>query len=292
MKSTIDLHAHTTASDGELTVEQLVDLAAQNGVKTLAITDHETVESCEAAIAHGRMKGVEIIPGIEISCDEKEHGFAEVHVVGLFIDHKSPAVHAFCENVRLERIAQKKKIIEKLQRLGFNITFDEVAAIATYSFGRPHIAQILVQKYPEEFPDVRSVFDRYIGAGKPAYVERSDRIRVKEAIDLIRGARGITVLAHPGVYKKEDAAQLISFFAASGGDGVETYYSYDLVNGLTQEGSDGLNAYFRARASEHGLLQSGGSDYHGPKVRGTVTVGSTHVPDALLKKMKAFVGKK
>ncbi len=287
MKSAIDLHTHTNESDGEFTPEQLVDTALNAGVKILAITDHETVSAVERAIIHAKGKSIEIIPGIEISCDEKEKGYTEVHVLGLFIDHKNKKLKAFCDSVHNERITQKKEMIRKLQTLGFDITFDEVARLVGYSFGRPHIARVLMQKYPEKFPTTQSVFDHYIGTGKAAYVERSDRVWIKDAISLIQGAGGIPVLAHPGVFRKDDAAQLIDYFVACGGKGIETYYSYDLVNGLTKKDSDRLGVFFRSLAKKHHILESGGSDYHGKKVRPTVSVGSTFVPLSVMQKMKA-----
>ncbi len=274
----IDLHIHTNESDGELAPAELVDLAIKSGLQCIAITDHDTIDGCRKAIDYAKNKKIKIIPGIEISCYEEEKGFGEVHVVGLFVDYENPLLAAFCENIKTERINQKKLMIKKLQELGFDITFEEVCKIAHHSFGRPHLAKILVQKYPQQFPNVKSVFDQYLGHGKPAYVGRINQTKMKDTVDLIKKARGIAILAHPGVYSANDALVLLKYFLECGGQGLETYYPYDLVNGITVKEAQSKNSFFKKYAEEHGLLQSGGSDFHGPGVRKTVKLGQLVIP--------------
>ncbi|MCK4589167.1 MAG: PHP domain-containing protein [Nanoarchaeota archaeon] len=281
----IDLHTHTNASDGELPPEKLIDLAIQSGLKVIAITDHDTINSCQKAIEYSKNKDIEVIPGIEISCYEEEKGWIEIHIVGLFIDYHNPKLVKFCQSIKQERIKQKKEIIKKLQKLGFDITFEEAIKLASYSFGRPHLAQILVKKYPERFPDVKEVFNQFLGNGKPAYVKRNDKIRIKEAIDIIKKAGGIPILAHPGVYEQENAVQLIKFFVECGGQGIETYYSYDLINNLSEEESNKRNSFFQEYAQKNKLIQSGGSDFHG-EIRKTVKLGQINIPYELINKLK------
>lgn len=281
----IDLHTHTNASDGEFPPEKLIDLAIKSGLKTIAITDHDTINSCQKAVECAKNRDIEVIPGIEISCYEEEKGWVEIHILGLFVDYKNSELIRFCQNIKEERIKQKKKMIKKLQDLGFDITFEEAIKSAGYSFGRPHLAKILIQKYPNKFPNTKEVFNQLLGKGKSAYVERSDKIRIKEAIGIIKKAEGIPILAHPGVYEKEDAFTLIDCFIQSGGQGLETYYSYDLVNGLTKEESDKKNRLFRKYAEEHNLLQSGGSDFHG-EIRKTVKLGQLEIPESVIFSLK------
>ena len=287
--STVDLHSHTHFSDGELSPEELVDLAAARGVRFLALTDHEALAGIARAQARARQRGVELVPGIEINCHEWEHGFADVHVVGLFLDPDNRQLAAFCERVKRQRIAQKREMIRKLQKLGFAITFEEVAALAGYSIGRPHIAQVLMRRYPQRFPTTRSVFEAYIGRGKPAYADREERVAIRDAVRLIRGAHGIAVLAHPGISSPEGSEKLVQLFAAAGGQAVETRYAYDLINGLSATQSRKLNHRFGKLAAKHGLLESGGSDFHG-SIRKMIQLGSTAVPVTFVRRMKEALG--
>lgn len=284
----VDLHVHTNESDGELSPEEIVELAIKTGLKIIAITDHDTVGGCEKAIEYAKGKELEIIPGIEISCYEEEGGFIEVHVLGLFVDYTNKELLDFCEDIREMRIRQKKKMIANLRKLGFKITFEEAFKLAKHSFCRPHLAKILVEKYPERFPNVKSVFDKYLGNGKPAYVGREDKTRVKEAIELVKEAGGIPVLAHPGVFGKEGGLKLIGYFAGLGGLGVETYYPYDLICGIKKEESEEFNNLFQEYAHECKLLQSGGSDFHGG-IRKKVGLGEGEVPEVVVEKIKESV---
>ncbi|MFH1275560.1 MAG: PHP domain-containing protein [Candidatus Woesearchaeota archaeon] len=288
----IDLHMHTNHSDGELTPEELVDLAVAKGLKAMAITDHDTIGACQIAREYAQDKGIEVISGIEISCNEKEKGLVEIHVLGLFVDYNHLGLIEFSERVKLARIEQKRKMIEKLQGFGFEINFDEVEKLVGGSFGRPHVARVLMQKYPEQFPDMRNVFDKYLGNNKPGYVTREGYLTIKEAIELIKAAGGVAILAHPGVYEEmEKAKQLLDYFVSQKGDGLETYYFYDLICGLSNDEAEKRNKYFREYAQEHYLLQSGGSDFHGKK-RNTLLPGELNIPDSVLEKMKEKLGVK
>ncbi|MAG08682.1 phosphatase [Candidatus Woesearchaeota archaeon] len=282
----IDLHIHTDKSDGTFTPEQVVDRAVERGMKTIAVTDHDTVSGIEPALRHITKNniGLELVPGIEFGCDEKELGFVNVHIIGLFIDFRNKRLLELTDKIRQDRIKQKKEIIRKLNELGFDITFEEVSKSVKGSFGRPHIARLLLKRYPDKFSTIKDVFDQYIGTGKPAYVERTLKIRMKEAIDVIKAAGGLCFLAHPGVYSDKDAAELIDLFIKNGGEGIETYYPYDVINKTPKEESIAKNQLFKSIAEKRNLLESGGTDFHGD-IRGDI--GSLDVDKDILTRIHA-----
>ena len=288
MTQLVDLHMHTNASDGQYKPNEVVDQAITKGLKAIAITDHDTISGAELAIKYAKDKDIEVIAGIEISCLEKSD--VEIHILGLFLDIKNTELNKFCENAKKQRILQKKKMITKLQDIGFDITYEEVLALTNYSFGRPHIAQILMKKYPDEFPDTKTVFDKYLGTGKPAFFQRETKVNLLEAISRIKAAGGIPILAHPGVYGKS-TFELIEYFAKLGGEGIETHYPYDLINGLSKEENNQLNNSLKEYAKQHNLIESGGSDFHGD-IRKSVQIGQIAVPYELVEKMKQHLSKK
>jgi 3',5'-nucleoside bisphosphate phosphatase len=261
----IDLHTHTNASDGTLTPTELVNDAFEHGIKVIAITDHETIDGIDEARIAAKEKNIEIIPGIEISCDEEN--FKDIHIIGLFIDDKNPNIIEFCNKVKEERIQQKKQMIEVLIQHGLDITFEEVAKLVKYSFGRPHIAHVLVKKYPERFPNIQSVFDTYLGRDKLAYIPRKNKTAIRNAVDLINKAKGIAILAHPGRESSHDKEKIIQFFKSNGGEGLETNYCYEWANGISKSISDEMNNSFIKMAKELKLINSGGSDFHGSNRR-------------------------
>ena len=281
----IDLHMHSDVSDGNLSARELVDLAIKNAIEAIAITDHDSVGSVALAIEHAADKNIEIIPGIEINCDASEVGFKEVEVVGLFIDYKHAAMAKFVEEAKEERIEQKKKIVKKLQELGFDIEFEELRPLAKGALGRPHIAQLLIQKAPGKFSSIRDVFDKYLGVGMPAYVEREKQYTLGQAISLVKKCSGLSFLAHPGAYRKEPA-KLIDFFQSQGGHGIETFYPYHLLCPWLKIGEEEnleiINS-FRETAKSRKLLESGGSDFHGGDRE---TINSVKIPYEILDKLK------
>lgn len=285
----IDLQCHTTFSDGELSPEETVDLAVKRGIKALAITDHDTVDSIGPAVAHSRIKGIELVPGIEIECDESRHGFEKVDVLGLLIDYKNKNLVNFTEKTKNERIRQKKLIIKKLNNLGFDISFEEVARLVKSSFGRPHIAKILLEKYPGEFTSVNDVFNKYLGENMPAYVARKHRVTLKGAIKIIKESNGISVLAHPGVFKREHSIELIDIFANLGGEGIETYYPYHIIVPdlkINENQNSEMISFYKSIAKSKKLLESGGNDYHGSY---RDTMGKIYVPYKVLENLRARI---
>jgi hypothetical protein len=282
----IDLHVHTTASDGELSPKEIVDAAMKTGLKAISITDHDTISGVGVAIEYAKGKDIEIVPGIEISCYEEELGFDEVHVIGLFIDYRNRALIEFTEKIRQDRIKQKKRIIKNLNKFGFDIKFEDIQVISNFSIGRPHIARALIERYPKEFSSVKDVFERYIAIGKPAYVEREFKVRINDAIKIIKKAKGICFLAHPGFFNEKDSLELIELFVEKGGQGIETIYPYDIVFPEKHKKMDTEKKilFFRKIAKNKGLIEAGGSDFHG-KMRDP-NLGTIKVSYDLLDKIK------
>ena len=273
----LDLHLHTTHSDGSCTPTEVVGLAHQAKVTALAITDHDITSGISEAITAGERYGIEIIPGVEIS---SIMGNSELHILGYFLDWQDTLLNERFKGLRDSRHRRNPQIVDRLQGLGIDITYDEVRALAgSDSVGRPHIARALMDK--GVVASAKEAFDRFLGDGKPAYVPR-DLPSPAEAIQWIKAARGLAVLAHPTWVKLTDQslAELLLQLKANGLDGVEVYYSTHAAR-QTQE-------YLRL-AQQLGLLVTGGSDFHGltkPDIEVGIGKGSLHIPTTLLPKMK------
>jgi predicted metal-dependent phosphoesterase TrpH len=277
----IDLHSHTTASDGSLSPEELVQLAKQQGVSTLAVTDHDSVAGLPRAQAEGDRLGIEIIPGIEISCLYED---VELHILGYFINAEDPRLAATLRQYLTSREDRNPRIVERLRDLGCDLTYDDVKAFAgSATIGRPHIAQVLLRK--GYVKSVTEAFDRYLTEGGPAYVPRV-LPTPKEAVGLIRQIGGIPVLAHP-VYTarlKEPFEHVCATLKGLGLMGIESIYSSH-----TQQQTD----RYRSVAREHRLLVTGGSDFHGdskPNILVGSGYGNLSVPADLLEPMRMLAG--
>lgn len=286
MKQTIDLHIHTNASDGKLSPEQVIEEAIRCKLKAIAITDHDTLDGVKNVIDYVNSKDIEFIPGIEISCYEDGLGFTEVHIIGLFINYKNNKLNQFINKIKQDRINQKKETIKKLNEFGFDINFEEVNKTVGSSFGRPHIAQFLLKKYPKRFSSIRDVFDKYLEIGKPAYVDRIKKTKMREAIDIIKDAGGISFLAHPGIHKKS-SLKLIKIFKKFDGKGIETFYPYNIIYPelkIDKKENLKLIEFYRKIAKSMNLLETGGSDFHG-EIRDS-KIGELFIPYSLLENMK------
>ncbi len=284
----IDLHAHTTASDGSLTFEELVAEAARGGLRALAITDHDNVQSARRIT--GR-EPLEVIPGIELSVFDHALGYEDVHVIGLFIDPENETLSSKLDS--LGRVEQKKATVAKLNELGYKITFDEVKAKSQGVVGRPHIAMALMEKYPQEFPKMVDVFNKLLGRGRPACIGRESGFGLGEAISLIHAAGGLAILCHPFIYPY-DPEKLAREFKALGGDGIEVYYDYAANRpSVPTTGEENARLVSRAKAiaAGLGLLESGGSDFHGKGKRGYQRLGLFGAPDGVLDALRAAGGK-
>jgi len=282
MKQNIDLQCHTIASDGKLSPKELVELALRKKLKAIAITDHDSISGIDEALRAAKGKNIEIIPGIEISCDDK--GYIDTHILGLFIEHKNKALNLLLKKAQNYREQQKKDIIKKFQKLGFKITYKEVKAMAKGQIGRPHIANIILKNNPDKVSSIDEIFDKYLAVGKKAYVERRKKISIKGAIKAIHAAKGLAFIAHPGVYNIFDIKKFIDCFLKNGGDGIETYYNYENARYHTSfEQSNKINKKFKKLAKTRRLLETGGSDFHG---RPNQVLGRLKVPYSILSNLK------
>ena len=257
-------------------------MAHQAGVTALAITDHDIVTGVAEAMAAGQQCGIEIIPGVEIS---SLAGNSELHILGYFLDWQDSDLLARLKTLREGRHRRNPLIIERLQALGIDITYDEVRALAgTDSIGRPHIARVLMDKHV--VATAKEAFDRFLAEGKPAYVPR-ELPSPADAISWIKAAHGLAVLAHPTWVKvaEQSLIDLVRQLKADGLDGVEVYYSTHAVR-QTRE--------YLSLAQQLGLLVTGGSDFHGvtkPDIEVGIGKGTLHIPTSLLPKMKDAVGR-
>lgn len=246
----IDLHSHTTASDGQYSPDELLDLAAAAGITTLAVTDHDTVAGLEACEAAAGRHGIRLVPGIEVSSFV---GKKEVHILGHFVDRTEARLAQFAAALRTEREKRMVLMVAKVKALGFPVTMEHVRAIAGDAhLGRPHLARVLVEGH--WCLDTREAFDRFLGDGKPAAVPRFE-VTSADAIALIHGARGTATLAHPGTSKVLlfELEQL----KREGLDGLEAEHSDHAAH---------VRERFLGWAKQLDLVATSGSDFHGEKV--------------------------
>lgn len=274
----VDLHTHTTASDGAFSPSQLVGRAARLALTVMAITDHDTTAGIAEARAAGRAGGVEIIPGVEINTDVPG---AEVHVLGYFVDPDHAELVEQLARIRAGRVGRARKMAETLTQMGAPVRFERILEIAGEgSVGRPHVAQALLEAgHVRSYQDA---FERLIGRNSPAYVERM-KFTPTEACTLIIRAGGLPVLAHPVFFDKygkiKTAIDLTVFLPemlAAGLCGIEAYYAgYDAV---TIE-------YLLGIARRYGLLVTGGSDFHGVRF-GEPDLGGVYVPMKVVRRLR------
>ena len=267
----IDLHAHTTASDGQHPPEELVRLAQQAGVRQLAVTDHDTVAGIAAAQTAAKALGVEIIPGIELSANLNRR---EIHVLGHFIDPANPALANMSESLRAERRTRMEKMLAKLAAMGLPVTMAEVERLSGgENLGRPHLARALVERGWVAY--VREAFDRFLGSGKPACVER-EPLPAADAIALIHGAGGTATLAHPGVNKVE--RHELAALAKAGLDGIEALHT---------DHNPSVREKYLKFARELDLVPTSGSDFHGEAVAPGRHLGSADTGAENFAKLRA-----
>ncbi len=275
----IDLHTHTTSSDGIFTFEDLVQEAHSRKLNAIAITDHDTLESAKKITCSEPLR---VIPGIEISIFDDYYNYMDVHMLGLFIDPNSKRLVQKLDELKIQRLSQKKEMISLLNEQGYEVTLEDVLEFASGTVGRPHIGKALMKIYPKEFPTLQSTFDRLIGNGKPAYLPRKDHFRLKDAISLVHAAGGLSFLAHPFL-NKCDIKQLVFDFKEEGGDGIESYYDYSFYFPGPPMIPKG-----RRMARDFELLECGGSDFHGTK---GPWLGEFDVPDELLENIIKYLDK-
>lgn len=276
MSRTVDLHTHSTASDGSFSPGELVRHAWENGLSAVALTDHDTVSGIEEALEMGKVLGIEVIPGIEIGLEFKP----EMHMLGYFFNNSYKKIGKVLDRLLNSREERNPRIIAKLNELGFNITMGDVRRNSGGSIiGRPHIAKALVDK--GYVKDNSEAFEKYLASGKPAYFPK-DKLSPAEGIGEILEAGGIPVLAHP-IYLGmgyADLDNLLSDLKKAGLKGIEAYY--------TENRYEDTGNLLRL-AIKHELIPTGGSDFHGsfkPDIEIGKGRGNLHVPYEVLESLK------
>lgn len=268
----IDLHTHSTASDGRLSPEELVAYGAAQGIEVLSLTDHDSVGGIDAAWSEAKQVGIEFIPGIELSTALSE---GECHILGYFLDHSSPTLLRTLVRVQASRRERGRRMVEQLRALGVPVSWELVQEVAGEgTITRTHIAEALLNV--GAVGTRQQAFERYIGRGGPAYVPRY-KLSPEEAIALIRETHGVPVLAHPTFVDPHrdwgtdqprfPAWPFLERLREAGLLGLEAYYG---------EYSADLAARLADLAKRYGLIRTGGSDFHGDAE--TPALGSVAVP--------------
>lgn len=271
--SRIDLHLHTTHSDGSFSTGEVMAFAKQAGLKALAITDHDIIDGIPEATAIGKELEIEVVPGVEIS---SRLGESELHILGYFLNWTDPLLAQRLSTLRDSRHLRNPKIVQRLNELGIPITYEEVRALAgTESVGRPHIARLLMEK--KFVTSAKEAFDRYLANGRPAFVDR-ELPEPAEAVRWIREAGGVPVLAHPTwVRTSADGLRvLVRELKAAGLGGIEVHYSTHTPSQTTE---------YLDLAKQCDLLVTGGSDFHGvtkPDIEVGIGRGQLKVSEKLL----------
>ena len=273
----IDLHTHSTYSDGSETPEELVNIAISAGVSALALTDHDTVAGIKQALDAAEGTGIELIPGVELSTFYKKH---EIHVVGLFVDYNNRFFKGELNQIRFIREERNRKMCARLHMLGIDIDYDNMVEIyKSNMITRAHIADHLLEK--GYISTRKEAFEKYIDSHCPAFIQW-EKISVAKGIRLIRASGGVPILAHPVAYKMDDEELdgLVRELKENGLIGMEVYYSTN-----SQSFTDkSLNL-----CKKYDLLPSGGSDYHGrtkPLIKVGSGMGGLRVPYELLEPIR------
>lgn len=274
----IDLHTHSTASDGTLTPRALVDLAAAKGLEALALTDHDTLAGIPEAAERARQVELTFVPGIELgaSCD----GLRDIHVLGYYVVPGDLRLAGALSWLRSCRWTRAQRIVARLNELGVDLTFDQVRNhVTSDSVGRPHVARALVEA--GHASSLGEAFRRWLVPGAPAYVEKP-HLTMRQVIDLIRGVGGIAVLAHPATLKLDpnELRGLLLTLSDQGLQGIEAHWS-------KHEWAEAC--LYEEMANRLGLLVTGGSDFHGsskPEIELGLGAGKRKLPLQMFKQLQ------
>ncbi|MGF7057099.1 PHP domain-containing protein [Brassicibacter mesophilus] len=256
----VDLHIHTTASDGLLHPYEVVDWANKKNIEIIAITDHDTTDGIKRAINRAKSYDIIVIPGIEFSCDFNGE---EIHILGYYIDYESEILNRVTSRLKESRLIRGEKIVNKLINMGLKITVQDVKSLAGKgAVGRPHIARALINKgYADS---IEEAFSKYIGRNRPAYVDRL-KLSVKECIELIHSVGGVAVLAHPGLIESDKIISEVIKYEIDGIEVVHSKHSRDTMNELA------------SLADCLGLIKTGGSDCHGTLIDNKPMLGDFYI---------------
>lgn len=276
----IDLHVHSSASDGSLTPEEVVDLAKAAGLSFFALTDHDTVDGVAAAVSHAKaLENIEVIPGIELSC---YYNNREIHIVGLYVDYKNQTFLDGLLKLKQAREDRNKKMVQNFVDAGIPLTIEELKHGNPNSvITRAHFARVLVEK--GICKTKQEAFDKYVGIHCPFYLAKP-QVTPEHVLNLIQEAGGTAILAHPYSYKfnRSEVETLLDTLIPLGLAGMECYYStYD--DGQTQE--------LRSIALKKNLLVSGGSDFHGvvkPDISIGTGRGNLRIPKKILTAIQEY----
>ncbi len=275
----IDLHTHSNCSDGSMTPTELVAHAAERGLSAIALSDHDTIAGVDEALEAGKRYGVEIVPAIEFSVQSD----TETHILGFYIDHKSPLLREALDNINVVRQQRTINTCNKLRDLGFDVTMEEALEIAPAGIiGRAHFARLLVEK--GYIGSVKEGFDKYLANGRPAY-DGSQYLTAKDAVELIDAIGGVSFVAHPHLIRLDDASlrSFLTELKSFGLCGIEGYYN---------EYTDEMQDYFQNLAGELGLIICGGTDYHAkmkPHIEIGIGQGNMAIPYSVLENIKNIV---
>ena len=268
MNGKVDLHTHTSYSDGFYSPAELIKKAKEAGIEYLGITDHDNVAGIEEATEAGKQVGIEVIPGLEISTDLRDK---EIHILAYYIEPDNAELERYLKFFREERLKRAIRIVNKLKILGMGITIEDVLEKARNSaVGRPHIAQALLEKgFVKTYLEA---FNKYIGNGCPAY-EKKVHLSPQSAFKIISDAGGLSFIAHPGYMPESILKELIT----DGVDGIEVIHSSHSQNQIR---------FYRGIVNEYFLLESGGSDFHGGKREDDENLGKYYTNLSVLEAMR------
>lgn len=281
MEKYIDLHTHSLKSDGSMTPSEVVAEAKKAGLAAIALSDHDTVDGVREAVEAGEKLGVEVVPAIEFSVQSK----TETHILGYFIDIENPDLLKMLKEVVDLRIERNHVTCQRLNELGFEMTLDEVRALAPNNFvGRAHFARVMMDK--GYISTVKEGFDKYMSVGKYAYCEKQ-RLTARDAIELIAKCGGISFLAHPHLTKLPDdeLKEFLVELKGYGLSGLEGYYT-----DYTPE----MQEKYQSMAEELGLMISGGTDFHAamkPHISIGTGLGNMKIPYSVIENMKKKCGR-
>ena len=273
----VDLHLHTTYSDGRLTPTQLVDLVAQRGLRVVAVTDHDSTEGlAEAMEAAAKYPDLTIIPGIELSTDTPGN---EIHVLGYFINYADSGFQSTLSEFREGRLDRASRMVSNLEKLGISIDWERVLELSDGgAVGRPHIAQAMVEKGYIKYP--QEAFEKYIGRNGPAYAERP-KLTPGDAVKMILEVDGLPVLAHPARYVDNPGGHLPGLKEA-GLVGMEVYYKDYTLEEIGE---------LLGLCNKYDLIPTGGTDYHALGTPGEMEPGSAGPPLEVARKLFSLSGR-
>ncbi len=271
----IDLHVHTSYSDGIFTPKEVIEYCKKVGVVAVGITDHDNIDGIEEALIEGEKLGVEVVPGVEISCDFKDTFEEEIHILGYYIDYKDTNLKQKLKFFQEARQKRAYKIFHKLVSLGVPIKEEDVFKNSIKSIGRLHFARVLKEK--KIVSSIKEAFELYLGYGKPAY-ETKLKVSPQEAVSVIVEAKGIPILAHPYLEISMDAKS-IKKLIEYGIKGIEVYHSKHPKNIIDE---------LSLLAEKYNLLITGGSDCHGSIDGHPPLLGSLKIPYKILENIKIY----